>query len=126
MLFEGEVMKKRMCKAGLVFVVACAIPVAALAHHGWSEYDSANVLKLSGRIVESGYEHPHGFIRLAVSGKTWLVVLAPPSRMQNRGLPREMLKPGSTVSVEGYPNRHKLEEMRAERITAGGKTVELR
>jgi len=119
-------MKKRMRKAGLVFAVTCAIPIAALAHHGWSEYDSAKALKLTGRIVESGYEHPHGFIRLAASGKTWLVVLAPPSRMQNRGLPREMLKSGSTVSIEGYPNRTKPEEMRAERIIVGGKTVELR
>jgi len=119
-------MKKRMRKAGLVFAVTCAIPIAALAHRGWSEYDSARAVKLTGRIVESGYEHPHGFIRLAASGKTWLVVLAPPSRMQNRGLPREMLKSGSTVSIEGYPNRTKPEEMRAERIIVGGKTVELR
>jgi hypothetical protein len=37
-----------------------------------------------------------------------------------------MLKPGATVTLEGYPNRDKPEEMRAERITVGGKTVELR
>jgi hypothetical protein len=110
----------------LALVSPVAMPVSVLAHHGWSEYDSAKPLKLSGEIVESGYEHPHGFIRLAVPGKTWLVVLAPPSRMQNRGLQREMLKPGARVAVEGYGNRSKPEEMRAERITAGGKTVELR
>jgi hypothetical protein len=84
------------------------------------------VLKLSGEIVESGYEHPHGHLRLETLGKTWLVVLAPPSRMDFRGLSREMLKPGATASVEGYPNRSKPEEMRAERITLGDKTVELR
>jgi hypothetical protein len=37
-----------------------------------------------------------------------------------------MLKPGDKVSVEGYANRSKPKEMRAERITAGGKTIELR
>jgi len=110
----------------LALVSSFATPVVALAHHGWSEYDSAKALKLTGEIVDSGYEHPHGFIRLAAPGKTWLVVLAPPSRMQNRGLQRDMLKPGVKVSVEGYANRSKPEEMRAERITAGGKTVELR
>jgi hypothetical protein len=110
----------------MALVSLFATPVAALAHHGWSEYDSAKTLKLTGEIVESGYEHPHGFIRLAAPGKTWFVVLAPPSRMQNRGLQRDMLKPGGKVSVEGYANRSKPEEMRAERITAGGKTVELR
>jgi hypothetical protein len=102
------------------------LPSLALAHHGWSEYGSTKLLKLSGKIVESGYEHPHGYIRLETPGKTWLCVLAPPSRMENRGLEKGLLKPGSTVTVEGYSNRSKPEEMRAERIIAGGKTVELR
>ena len=65
-------------------------------------------------------------MRLETPGKTWNVVLAPPSRMERRGLQKEALKPGGTLSVEGYPNRDKPEEMRAERITANGKTVELR
>ena len=110
-----------------VTVMALALfPALALAHHGWSEYDSTNLLKLSGKIIESGYEHPHGYIRLETPGKTWLCVLAPPSRMESRGLAKDLLKPGASVSVEGYANRSKPEEMRAERIIAGGKTVELR
>ena len=109
------------------FVISLALlPAAALAHHGWSEYDSTILLKLSGRIAESGYEHPHGFIRLETPGKTWLCLLAPPSRMEARGLAKDSLKPGASVTVEGYANRGKPEEMRAERITAGGKSVELR
>ena len=103
-----------------------AVPAATLAHHGWSEYDSAKPLKLTGRIVEYGYEHPHGHVWLETPGKKWLCVLAPPSRMENRGLKKEMLKPGTAAVLEGYPNRNKPEEMRAERITIGGKTVELR
>ena len=107
-------------------IVAAMFSALALAHHGWSEYDSTKLLKLSGKIVESGYEHPHGFIRLETPGKTWLCLLAPPSRMEARGLAKDLLKPGGSVTVEGYANRGKPEEMRAERITAGGKTVELR
>ena len=107
-------------------VVAALVCAAAWAHHGWGEYDASKPLKLAGRIVANGYEHPHGFIRLAASGKTWLCVLAPPSRMEARGLPKQALKAGAEASVEGFPNRHKPEEMRAERITVGGKTVELR
>ena len=53
-------------------------------------------------------------------------MLAPPSRMENRGLTKEMLAIGNTVTVEGYPNKGKPEEMRADRIMAAGKTVELR
>ena len=99
---------------------------AAHAHHGWSEYDSSKTLKLTGVIKESGYEHPHGHIRLETPDKSWNVVLAPPSRMRSRGLPPEALKPGRQATVTGYPNRSKPEEMRAERVTADGKTVELR
>ena len=105
---------------------ALALPLAVSAHHGWSEYDSSKTLKLTGKIVQSGYEHPHGHVRLEAPGKTWDVVLAPPSRMERRGLPKEWLKSGATATVEGYANREKPEEMRAERITLNGKTIELR
>ena len=105
---------------------AFALSVSALAHHGWSEYDASKPLTLTGVIKVSGYEHPHGHISLAAPGKTWQVVLAPPSRMERRGLARDALKPGAKVTVTGYANRDKPDEMRAERITVNGKTVELR
>ena len=110
----------------VVIVMAAAIPSFVLAHHGWSEYDSSKALKVTGTIVESGYEHPHGHMRLETPGKTWNVVLAPPSRMERRGLEKGALKPGTSATVEGYPNRDKPEEMRAERITVNGKTVDLK
>ena len=106
-------------------IAVCAVG-AVHAHHGWSEYDNAKPLKLGGVIREAGYEHPHGHVQLETPGKTWLVVLAPPSRMSARGLTAAELKAGTQAEVVGYANRHKPEEMRAERITIGGKTVELR
>jgi len=112
--------------AGTSLAAALAVAAPAMAHHGWSEYDATKTLNLTGVIKESGYEHPHGHVVLDASGKLWHVVLAPPSRMENRGLARESLKPGSTVTVVAYPNRSKPDEARAERITANGKTVELR
>ena len=116
-------MTSRIALALLALVLT---PAAALAHHGWSGYDASQVLNLTGTIREAGYEHPHGYVKLQTPDKTWLVVLAPPSRMENRGLPREMLKPGTTATVVGYPNRSDPGEMRAERVTIGDKTTELR
>jgi Family of unknown function (DUF6152) len=112
----------------LVLVAGLALGSAprAAAHHGWSGYDSGTTLNLTGTIKEAGYEHPHGYVQLQVPGKIWRVVLAPPSRMENRGLPRTALSPGKTVTVVGYPNRTDPEEMRAERIIVDGKTTELR
>jgi hypothetical protein len=113
-------------RIGIAVAIALVAVAPALAHHGWSSYDSSKELTLDGVIKESGYEHPHGHVTLEVLGKTWLVVLAPPSRMANRGLPSEMLKPGTKAKAVGYPSRNDPNEMRAERITVAGKTVELR
>lgn len=107
-------------------ILALVAPVAAAAHHGWSGYDADKAMTLEGTIKESGYEHPHGFVRLQTREKTWLVVLAPPSRMERRGLPRQVLAAGTTATVHGYPHRTEANELRAERITIADKTVELR
>lgn len=103
-----------------------AVPGSTLAHHGWSGYDSGKLLKLEGVIRASGYENPHGFIKLEGEGKTWHVILAPPSRMESRGLSKEELATGTRATVEGYPHRTTAGELRAERITVGSETVELR
>lgn len=110
----------------LLSMLALLIAGQASAHHGWSEYDAQRPLRLSGTIEEFGYEHPHGFVRLKTAHKTWLVVLAPPSRMEIRGLAREQLAKGTTVEVEGYPKRTDTGELRAERIRIKQKTTELR
>ncbi|MEW5865167.1 MAG: DUF6152 family protein [Pseudomonadota bacterium] len=120
-------MRKRALSAPAARIaVALAASLAALAaaaHHGWSEYDGDKPLEVSGVIRESGYEHPHGRVRLETPGKTWLVA---PSRMAARGLREQDLRPGTQARVTGYPHRTKPEEMRAERITVGGRTVALR
>ena len=118
--------RRALAALGAAALATPMMTMPASAHHGWSEYDSTNTLNLTGTIKEAGYEHPHGHIVLVTPSKTWQAVLAPPSRMEARGLPTAMLKAGSTATVVGYPNRNKPEEMRAERITIDGKTVELR
>lgn len=96
-------------------------------HHGWSNYDQKNKIDFSGEILESTYENPHGMATVkADDGKTWEVVLAPPSRMQSRGLEKEMLSKGIVAKIEGYPHKEKDGEMRAERITIDEQTFELR
>lgn len=107
-------------------LLALLVATQATAHHGWNEYDSSKPLNLTGSIEESGYEHPHGFVRLKTADKTWTVVLAPPTRMENRGLSKEMLSVGNQASVQGYPNRNKPDELRAEQITIDKKTTALR
>lgn len=115
------------------YAIAASLLLAALLsfsftmfHHGWANYDQTKPLDVTGEIIETGYENPHGMITLKTEDETWQVVLAPPYRMQNRGLSQDMLKKGATATVVGYPHKEEAGEMRAERITIDGKTTELR
>ena len=106
---------------------ALAFAMPALAHHGWSEYDTGRALTVTGAILEAGYDNPHGFVRMKAGNQVWRVVLAPPARMEARGLPAGSLKVGATATLVGYPHRRDALQMRAERITLeGGQPVELR
>ncbi len=110
----------------MIGAISLLVGGAALAHHGWEGYDADKILKLEGTIAAAGYENPHGTATLKTADETWHVVLAPPSRMTSRGLTRDMLAEGAKAIVEGYPHRKNAGELRAERITIGDKTVELR
>lgn len=98
----------------------------AQAHHGWGSYDSSRTLTIDGVIQKASYENPHGTIEIKAGADVWDVVLAPPSRMQNRGLPASALAIGRTVTVVGYAHRTVKGELRAERIIVAGTTTELR
>ncbi|WP_269713387.1 DUF6152 family protein [Caulobacter sp. NIBR2454] len=101
-------------------------PLAAYAHHGWSSYDAAKPMTVEAKVKSAAYRNPHGEITVEHAGKVWTVVLAPVSRMDARGLKAADVEIGKTVTVYGYPRNDGVAELRAERITAAGKTVELR
>lgn len=121
----GPYRLRLLLPAGIAAAAALAASGAA-AHHGWGGYDADRTLNLAGTIEASSYENPHGELRLRTPEKVWRVILAPPARMQNRGLPAEMIRPGTPATVVGYPHKTDPVEMRAERITVNGRTVELR
>jgi hypothetical protein len=98
----------------------------AIAHHGWGSYDASKPVTVTGPILTSKYENPHATITVRGSDKVWTVTLAPTFRMTNRGALAEMIAVGKTISAYGYPSTVEKDEMRAERITVGGKTIEMR
>jgi hypothetical protein len=98
----------------------------AAAHHGWGTYDASKTIVLDGAVLKSSYEFPHGEVEMEGEGGRWTVTLAPPSRMQSRGLAREDLAVGKRVKVEGYPSTAHKNEMRAERVTVGSRVIEMR
>jgi hypothetical protein len=58
--------------------------------------------------------------------KHWRFVLAPPSRMQQRGITPDLIAPGKTCTVFGYPHTSNPDEARIEYIILDGKRIELR
>jgi hypothetical protein len=109
----------------LVAALAC-LAGPAVAHHGWGSYDAAKPITVQGPVLTSKYENPHVTLTVRNSDKVWTVTLAPTSRMVNRGALVEMVAVGKNVSAYGYPSTAQANEMRAERITVDGKTIEMR
>lgn len=93
----------------------------------WSAYDQAKGQTLTGVVKEVRFDRDkYGVATLDAAGRVWTIVLAPPVRMEFRGLTEQILKPGVTVSVEGFPNKRISGELRAETMTVGQRTFDLR
>jgi hypothetical protein len=137
---SGKVRSVR--KAAAAAVVAAALALTGMAfHHGWANYHQDVELTYRGVITANDIGNPHTYIDLRVLERSWNdrrgaaydrheewnVVLAPLTRMRNRGMTdNSMLAVGDTVTVVGYPHRSTEREMRAERIIIGDVTIELR
>jgi hypothetical protein len=114
-------------------IVSSAICIGALlgaggaaAHHGWGSYDASKTIVLDGPILQSSYEFPHGEVVMELNGVRWTATLAPPSRMQSRGLARDDVQVGKRIKAEGYPSTVHKNEMRVERVTVGSRVIEMR
>ena len=107
-------------------LLAATSTMSVFAHHGWGSYDASKPITVTGPIETSKYENPHATIAVKAADEVWRVTLAPVSRMQSRGAAPEFVGVGKTVSAYGYPSTAEKDEMRAERITVEGKTVEMR
>ena len=86
-----------LAAAGSLLVVG-----AAFAHHGWGSYDAGKMFTIRSAVENVKWENPH--IDVKHQDAVWEAVLAPPFRMDARGLKPEMLKTGAMVTVEGYPS----------------------
>ncbi len=95
-------------------------------HHGWANYDQTKVLDFETVIDESTFENPHAMAKVEYENESWMVYLAPASRMTARGLSAEMIKKGTKVRLVAYPHKTEKGEMRAERIYVAGEKYELR
>ena len=80
----------------------------AAAHHSFAaEYDSNNLITLSGVITKVEWTNPHMYIHLDVKGPdgkvvSWALEGYPPNTLKRTGFTRDILKEGATVTMTAY------------------------
>ena len=119
----------RVASRGAAAVAAVALaalggPGVAVAHHAWSEVDTAKTLTLTGVVRSLKWENPHASLVLEVDdgpGKArWTVLMSGLARMEGRGLRSEALAVGRQLTIVGSPARDGPHIVRANRIAVDG------
>jgi Family of unknown function (DUF6152) len=94
----------RTMMASAVFLAG----VPAFGHHAFSsEFDMSKPVTLKGVVTKITWENPHVWFFIDVKdadGNTvnWGCETRGPGRLTKQGWSRDSLKPGDTVTVEGY------------------------
>jgi hypothetical protein len=92
-----------------VFVLVIVLDAStAAAHHSFAaEYDGKKPTTLSGTVTKVEWTNPHVHFFLDVKDPTgataqWEFTMGAVNGLFRRGWNKEMLKPGDTVTVDGY------------------------
>jgi len=77
-------------------------------HHATAtEFDISKTIKLKGVVSKLDWANPHAHVYIDVKGdrgiEQWNVELASPGGIIVSGLSRELLGPGTTLTITGYP-----------------------
>lgn len=95
----------------MVCAVALAMPVAAYAHHSFAAFfTSDRIVEVKGKVTSYRFQNPHGTIVLEVPAegggvREWRVETNAPVVLMRRGWSRTSIKPGDTVTIDGWPAR---------------------
>ena len=81
--------------------------------------------KVTGTIAELKWEQPHAILWVNSGGKKLEVWLSPLQRMVDRGLTKDALAVGKSVTVDAQPHTQKVNEWKAQSISVDGKTYDL-
>src|SRR6187401_737720 len=117
----------------ILLMVAGALAVVASvanAHHSFAVYfDASKDVKITGTVTSFRFTNPHGTIALDVAdaqGRVthWRAETNAPVVLTRRGWTREIIKPGDTITIEGWPSRDGKAYMRMRRaVDANGRLI---
>ena len=92
----------------------------------WTAFDMTKSQKYTGVIKEVDWQNPIATAKIEVAGKTWDVALGPPVRLDFRGMGVDDFRVGITMSFEAVPSRQSPNELRAQTVTIGNTTTDMR
>ena len=103
--------------------------VPAIAHHSFAaEYDSTKPMSATGEVTKVEWMNPHARFYVDVKDENnkvtnWEFELGSPNGLMRQGWTRNSLKPGDTISVEGYlaKDGSKLANARTVKLSDGRK-----
>jgi hypothetical protein len=115
-----------------VFAATCAwlAAVPAAAHHSFAtEYDRAKPVSVTGTVRKVEWRNPHIWFYVDVKDDrgrvtTWGFSGAPPAFLQRQGIPRDVMKVGDVVRVDGFRARDGSNNASGGKVTfADGRSV---
>ena len=99
--------------------------VPALAHHSFAaEYDANKTITVTGTVTKFEWTNPHAHFYVDVKDakgevKNFNVEISSPINLKRRGWSRDDLKPGDTVTVEGYLAKDGAQLIDGQKVTLG-------
>jgi hypothetical protein len=102
----------------------------ASAHHSFAAFfDPSKSVTVKGVVTEFAFTNPHGTITLDVRApdgtrQVWRAETNAPVVLMRRGWSRTVIKPGETITIEGWPARDGKRYMRLRRaLRADGSPI---
>jgi hypothetical protein len=92
-------------------VLAGLVPAAVSAHHSFAVFfDPTKDISITGKVTAFRFTNPHGLVVLDVTDaqghvREWRAETNAPAVLVRRGWTRDAIKPGDTVTIEGWPSR---------------------
>jgi uncharacterized protein DUF6152 len=104
-------MKSRFPIAFLVLICLHSTQVFPSAHHATArDFDTSKTIKLTGVVSKLEWANPHAHVYLDAQrngdvNEHWEVELASPAGIIVSGLSKDVLGPGATLTIVGYPGK---------------------
>ena len=100
-----------MRSALLALIASVVVSAPLTAHHSFAaHYLEQQTVRVEGDLVQFEYRSPHAWVHVMVRDETGSVQKvsaewASPTRLQQRGISAETLKPGDRLVITGAPGR---------------------